>query len=59
MSEAIRDGNRGYDVELKKCIFRNCGGKLEEISYYERNNWVTVEYQCQKCGRKFTVKIET
>jgi hypothetical protein len=33
--------------------------ELEEISYYERNNWVTVEYQCKKCKRKFTVKIET
>jgi hypothetical protein len=52
MGEEIKNGNREYNVEMKKCIFKGCQGELEEISYYERNNWVTVEYQCKKCKRE-------
>jgi hypothetical protein len=37
---------------MKRCIFKGCQGELEEISYYERNNWVTVEYQCKKMQEK-------
>jgi hypothetical protein len=51
--------DRIYRLDLKHCVVQSCGGKLTEISYYERNNWVTVEYQCAKCGRRFTVKVET
>jgi len=29
------------------------------LSYYERNNWVTVELECEKCHRRFVVKIES
>jgi hypothetical protein len=51
--------DRTYRLDLKRCIFQSCGGELAETSYYERNNWVTVEYQCAKCGHRFTVKVET
>lgn len=47
-----------YRLDLKRCVVHSCGGELAEVSYYERNNWVTVEYKCNKCGREFTVKIE-
>ena len=50
---------RMYRLDLKRCVIQSCGGELAEISYYERNNWVTVEYQSAKCGRRFVVKVET
>lgn len=50
---------RTYRLDLKRCVIQSCGGELAEINYYERNNWVTVEYQCDKCGRKFVVKVES
>jgi len=50
--------NRLYRLDLKGCPVATCGGELAELSYYERNNWVTVEYKCNKCGREFTVKVE-
>ena len=49
---------RTFRLDLKRCVVQECGGELAELSYYERNNWVTVEYKCDKCGREFTVKIE-
>ena len=51
--------DRIFRLDLKRCVIQSCGGELAEISYYERNNWVTVEYQCAKCGRRFTAKVET
>lgn len=51
-------GERMYRLELKRCVVLACEGELREVSYYERNNWVTVEYKCNKCGREFTVKVE-
>lgn len=50
--------NRAYRLDLKRCPVVACGGELAEMSYYERNNWVTIEYQCNTCGRQFTVKVE-
>jgi hypothetical protein len=50
---------RIYKLDLKHCVVQSCRGELTETSYYERNNWVTVDYQCAKCGRRFTVKVET
>ncbi|GEM_PF-477282 len=50
--------SRAYRVDVKRCIVRSCDGELAEIAYYERNNWVTVELQCNRCRRKFTMKIE-
>jgi len=49
---------RLYHVGIKDCIIESCGGEVTELSYYERNNWVTVELQCKKCKRKFVVKVE-
>ncbi len=49
---------RTYRLDLKRCVVRSCGGQLSEVNYYERNNWVTVEYKCNKCGGDFTVKVE-
>lgn len=49
---------RNYKINITECINKNCDGKLTEISYYERNNWVTVEVKCEKCKKQFTVKIE-
>lgn len=50
--------DRTYRVDVKRCIVNNCDGELAELSYYERNNWVTVELQCDKCQRRFVVKVE-
>lgn len=50
--------DRTYRLDVKRCIVNECGGELGEISYYERNNWVTVELQCDKCKRRFVVKVE-
>jgi hypothetical protein len=50
--------DRTYRVDLKRCIVNNCDGELAELSYYERNNWVTVELQCDRCKRRFVVKVE-
>jgi len=49
---------RDYILDLRRCIIRSCDGELAEMSYYERNNWVTVEYKCTRCGKEFTVKVE-
>lgn len=49
---------RAYRLDLKRCIVNTCDGELAEISYYERNNWVTVELQCNQCERRFVVKVE-
>jgi hypothetical protein len=50
--------DRTYHIDLKRCILSRCDGELAELSYYERNNWVTVEMQCNKCKRRFVVKAE-
>lgn len=50
--------NRTYRLDLKSCIVQSCGGELAEISYYERNNWATIEFECEKCKRRFVVKVE-
>lgn len=49
---------REYRLDLKSCIVATCGGELAEISWYERNNWVTVEFECNTCHRRFVVKVE-
>lgn len=49
---------RTYRLDIKRCIVNTCDGELAEISYYERNNWVTVELQCDQCKRRFVVKVE-
>lgn len=49
---------RTYRLDVKRCIINTCDGELAEISYYERNNWVTVELQCDRCKRRFVVKVE-
>ncbi|HTK82973.1 MAG TPA: hypothetical protein VL633_11820 [Bacteroidota bacterium] len=49
---------RQYRLDLKRCIEASCDGELAELSYYERNNWATVELQCNTCKRKFVVKVE-
>ena len=61
MSEAHEDEypkNRAYRLDLKRCLVRTCDGELAELSYYERNNWVTIECKRNTCGREFTVKVE-
>ena len=50
--------DRTYVLDLKSCIVARCGGELAELSYYERNNWLTVEMQCNKCKKRFVVKVE-
>ena len=50
--------HRTFRLDLKQCIVQSCEGELAEVSYYERNNWATIEYKCNTCGRAFTVKIE-
>jgi hypothetical protein len=50
--------HRTYRLDVKSCIVQSCGGELAEISYYERNNWTTIEFECEKCKRRFVVKVE-
>ncbi len=50
--------NRAYRIHIKECISTSCDGELAELSYYERNNWATVELQCNTCRKKFVVKVE-
>lgn len=50
--------SRQYKINISECIVKSCDGKLIERSYYERNNWVTVEVQCEICNKLFTVKVE-
>jgi len=50
--------DRNYRLDLKRCIIRECDGELAELSYYERNNWATVELQCNRCKKRFVVKVE-
>ncbi len=52
-------GQRAFRLDLKRCIMASCDGELAELSYYERNNWVTVEMQCNRCRRRFVVKVES
>ena len=49
---------RIYHLDVKTCILRTCGGELAELSYYERNNWLTIELECNRCRRRFVVKVE-
>ena len=51
-------GERTYRLDIKRCIMHDCDGELAELPYYERNNWVTVELQCNRCKRKFVMKVE-
>jgi hypothetical protein len=51
--------DRVYRLDLKHCLIRTCDGELAEMSYYERNNWVTIELKCTRCEREFTVKVES
>lgn len=48
--------NRKYRLDLRRCIEGKCDGELAEISYYERNNWVTVELQCNTCKKQICCK---
>jgi len=57
-SQDMYPKDRTYRVDLKRCVVNSCDGELAEIAYYERNNWVTVELQCNRCKRKFTMKVE-
>ena len=50
--------DRTYRLDIKRCLMTKCDGELAELSYYERNNWVTVELQCNKCRKRFVVKVE-
>ena len=50
--------NRTYRLDVKRCITSKCEGELAELSYYERNNWATFELQCNRCKKRFVVKIE-
>ena len=60
----LQDENRGdksprqYRLELNRCIIPACSGEVVELSYYERNNWATAEFQCKGCSRRFVVKVE-
>jgi hypothetical protein len=56
--ESPKPANRQYHIDIKACLSKECGGELAEISYYERNNWVTVELECNTCRRRFVVKVE-
>ena len=49
---------RLYRIDLRRCIVNHCEGELAELTYYERNNWATVELQCNQCRKKFVVKVE-
>jgi hypothetical protein len=49
---------RQFTIDMQRCIVNTCDGELTEQSYYERNNWITVEYACTRCGKEFTVKVE-
>lgn len=49
---------RTYRLDVKSCIVQACAGELAELSYYERNNWLTVELECNTCKRRFVVKVE-
>ena len=51
-------GERMYRLDIKSCIVQSCGGELAEISYYERNNWLTIELECNRCKHRFVVKVE-
>jgi hypothetical protein len=56
--EDPRPAERKYRVDIKRCILARCDGELAELSSYERNNWVTVELQCNTCKSKFVLKVE-
>jgi hypothetical protein len=49
---------RLYRIDIKSCLIQSCDGELAEMSYYERNNWVTVELECNTCKRRFILKVE-
>ena len=57
-SDTDYPSERTYRLDLKYCIRATCDGELAELSYYERNNWATVELQCNTCKKKFVVKVE-
>lgn len=50
--------DRTYRIDIRRCIYNNCDGEVAELSYYERNNWVTIELQCNTCKKRFVVKVE-
>lgn len=50
--------DRKYRLDIRRCIVSGCEGEVAELSYYERNNWVTVELMCNTCRKKFVVKVE-
>lgn len=50
--------DRRYRLDVKACIVRDCEGELAELAYHERNNWLTVELECNRCRRRFVVKVE-
>ena len=49
---------RSFRLDIKRCVIADCDGELAELSYYERNNWLTVELQCNRCRKRFVVKVE-
>jgi hypothetical protein len=51
-----KDGT--YRVNVERCNVNSCKGELAEIAYYERDNWVAVELQRDRCRRNFTMKVE-
>jgi hypothetical protein len=56
--EAGKERPAKYRIDIKRCIIASCDGELAELASYERNNWVTVELQCNTCKRRFVLKVE-
>jgi len=53
------DESAEYNIELERCIWRDCKGDLIELESAATLGWVVAVYRCTRCGREFTVKIET
>jgi hypothetical protein len=56
--QASYPAGRMYRLDIKSCIIQSCDGELAEMSYYERNNWLTIELECNTCKHRFVVKVE-
>jgi hypothetical protein len=48
-----------FEIALDHCIWKECKGDLIELESGTAINWIVVVYQCTRCGRQFTIKIET
>lgn len=59
MSDEMYPKDRTNRVNMERRDVNSSKGELAESAYYERDNWVVVELQRNKCRQNSKMKVDT